>query len=115
MTWTMEHVNYPILANQIPRREKDKLECEKGMWAAVITEAIQCYQGRAECKGDYQQDEKREKERVNAKRWFASGNTNPGTFLWICRRLKLKPCTIREKLDDMPMLTLHRTYNKKKT
>ena len=114
MAWTMAEVSYPILANQIPKRAKDEFEPEKDLWASVIKEAIQCYQGRADVKGCVHPELVREIERGQAKRWFASESTIPGTFLWICRRLKLKPSTIRAKLDDMPRLTLHRKQYKER-
>ena len=108
-------MEYPIIANQIPVRTRHPLIREKLLWSHVLREALQCYQGKAivvSSAVDRVQD--RELERLRARRWFRSDDTDPGSFLFVCKVLSLDPEYIRAGLKHMPLITLHRKeYGKK--
>lgn len=66
---------------------------EMALWACVVYEAGQCLERKIPgCTR-----KQREEEIVKARRWFQSDSKDPGSYLWVCGVLGVRPEAYRDK------------------
>ena len=74
----------------------------RNLWAAVISEAVDCVRGTA-C-GD---NAHREIHQRNAIAWFKSDADGPGTLKWICEQIDLDVDEVRRIVSLRSFLNMH--------
>ena len=76
-------------------QRSDPLLPDKKLWAAVLTDAIECLSGHVSAEGSRAS---RLAEIDKAKEWFLSEREDIGSFLWVCKMLDLASDLIRKEV-----------------
>ena len=74
--------------------DKTKLIGARGLWAAVLEQAVEDLQGCGYAKNEYL-SRSRQLQHESAVTWFKSDSQEPCSFLWICEILDLNPEVVR--------------------